>query len=199
MISEGPLDENFETLFIELKLHNKKWLLVGTYNPAKSMIVNHTRYLSKCLDFLTPRYENILLFGDFNCEPSDFAISDFCETNNLKNLISVPTCYKSLDNPTCIDLILTNRPRSFQKSTAIETGLSDFHKMAITILKTSFKKALPRVILYRNFRNFSPIKFRQDWESMYTLNDVCDMNNDEFVYEFMKILDIHASHQQKVC
>ena len=135
---------------------------------------------------------------NFNYEPSDFAISDFCGTHNLKNLIRVPTCYKSLDNPTCIDLILTNRPRSFQKSTAIETGLSDFHKMAITILKTSFKKAPPRVILYRNFRNFSPIKFRQDWESTYTLNDVCDMNNDEFVSEFMKNQDYSERNYEAI-
>ena len=38
-------------------------------------------------------------------------------------------------NPTCIDLMLTNRPKSFQDTLVIETGLSDFHKMTVSVLK----------------------------------------------------------------
>ena len=36
-----------------------------------------------------------------------------------------PTCYKKPTNLTCIDLFLTNAPRSFQSTSAVETGLSD--------------------------------------------------------------------------
>ena len=43
----------------------------------------------------------------------------------------------SPENPTCTDLILTNHPRSFQNSTVFETGLSDFHKMTVTIMEAS--------------------------------------------------------------
>ena len=32
---------------------------------------------------------------------------NFCDLNGLKNL-NVPTCYKNFDNPTSIDLNLTN-------------------------------------------------------------------------------------------
>ena len=55
---------------------------------------------------------------------------------DLKNLVREPTCFKS-SNPRCIDLILTNRGRNFQQTTAVETGLSDFHKMVVTVLKAS--------------------------------------------------------------
>ena len=65
-------------------------------------------------------------------------MKDFCETYNLKNLIKEPTCYKNAQNPTSIDLILTNRIHSFQHSDVIETGLSDFHKMTVTVPKTNF-------------------------------------------------------------
>lgn len=51
-----------------------------------------------------------------------------------------PVCYKSLHNPFCIDLFLTNGPRTLQCTTTIETGISDFHKLAVTILKTSQKR-----------------------------------------------------------
>ena len=36
--------------------------------------------------------------------------------------------------------MLTISVRSFQNSYALETGLSDFHKMTVTILKSYFKK-----------------------------------------------------------
>ena len=60
-------------------------------------------------DKLFPKYENILLMGDFNSEVSEEAMANFCEAYNLTNLINEPTCYKSQVNPSCIDVILTNR------------------------------------------------------------------------------------------
>ena len=50
--------------------------------------------------------------SDFNAEPAPEKI-----------------CFKNPNNPSCIDLIVTNRPKSFQNSMVIETGLSGFHKM----------------------------------------------------------------------
>ena len=47
------------------------------------------------------------------------------------------TCYENNDRPSCIDFILTNCPHSFRYSCVIETGLPDFHKMAVTVMKTN--------------------------------------------------------------
>ena len=69
--------------------------------------------------------------GDFNAEPADTVVSDFCEIYNLKNIIREKTYFKNPNNPSCIDLIITNRPKSFQNSMFIETGLPDSHKMCI--------------------------------------------------------------------
>ena len=49
-------------------------------------------------------------------------------------------CLKSLENPTSVDLILTNRPKCFQNSHVFETELSDFHKLTFTVLKAYFQK-----------------------------------------------------------
>ena len=68
----------------------------------------------------------------------------FCESYALYSLIKEPTCYKNPQNPSCIDLILTNSPYSFQISSVIETGLSDFHMMAVTVMKTTYEKLKPR-------------------------------------------------------
>ena len=63
----------------------------------------------------------------------------FCDNYNFTSLIKQPTCYKNPNNPACIDLILSNTPRSFQSTCVIETGLSDFHLITLTVMK---KKAL---------------------------------------------------------
>ena len=78
-------------------------------------------------------------------------MEDFCLNHSMSHLIKEPTCYKSLENPTCIDLILTNFPKSFQNSMSIETGLSDFHKMTVTVMKSHYKKQNPKIIKYRRY------------------------------------------------
>ena len=67
-------------------------------------------------------------------------------------MINKPTCYKNPDRPSCIDLIL-NCPRSFQNSCVIETRLSDFHKMVVTVMKTIYRKLELRIVHYRDFSN----------------------------------------------
>ena len=70
-------------------------------------------------------------------------------------MIKESTCYKTPNNPKWIGLMLTITNRSFQNSGAIETGLRDFHKTTVSVLKCYFTKAEPKVIFYRDYKNFS--------------------------------------------
>ena len=72
---------------------------------------------------------------DFNVEVENRDMEEFCKNYNLKSLIRVPICYKNPKNPSCVDLMLTNSQRNFQSSCAIETGLSDFRRMTVTVMK----------------------------------------------------------------
>ena len=58
----------------------------------------------------------------------------FCKPYSFNSLIKQSSCFKNPENPNCIDLILTNKPRSFQAKCVIETGLSEFHRMTIFVL-----------------------------------------------------------------
>lgn len=60
------------------------------------------------------------------------------------------TCYKNPDNPTYIDLLLTNAPRNFQSTCSLETGLSDFNLITLTVVRKSFKKLQPKITHYRS-------------------------------------------------
>ena len=67
-------------------------------------------------------------------------------TYNLKSLVKQKTCFKDPDNPSCIDLIIKNSPRSFQDSCVFEMGLSDFHRLTTTVLKQCFSKPKSKIV-----------------------------------------------------
>ena len=89
-------------------------------------------------------------------------MEQFCVSYNLKSLNQELICFKSVDNPSCIDLILTNHPKCFQNSGVYETGISDFHKLTFTVLKTYFQKANPRIIKYRDYKHFDNNELRDE-------------------------------------
>ena len=97
---------DIEIINIEVNLWKKKWLISGSYNPHESKKVNHFDQIGKILDFNISKYENIILLGDFNCEENDPTMEHFLYTFNLKNLVKHPTCFKNVNNPRTIDLIL---------------------------------------------------------------------------------------------
>ena len=85
----------------------------------------------------------------------------------------------SQESPTspCIDLILTNSPLSFQSSGVVETGLSDFHKMGVTVMKTTTQKLDPKIIHCRDYQKCSNYSFRQDLLSTLVMENI-NLNND---------------------
>ena len=200
-IPSKPLNliyEGIECLISEIIISKKKWLLLGTYNPHKTMISNHLCTLGQNLGHYLPSYDNIMVLGDLNSEPHEDDMSEFCSLFNLKNLIKVPTCFKNPDNPSCIDLILTNHPHCFQNSTTIETGLSDFHKLTVTVMKTSFRKMPPKVVMYRNYKHYSKNKFCDDMNSYLSNIDLNQISNDDYVFLVMEILNRHAPLKQRL-
>ena len=118
---------------IELNLGKKKWLMSCCYNPHKHLLNHHSFHIESAINFYSKTYENLIILDDFYAEISDSGMESFCTINNLKCIIKEPTCYKNPDNPTCIDLILTNFPKNIQELSTLETGLSDFHKIVLTV------------------------------------------------------------------
>ena len=105
------------------------------------------------------KYENIILMGDINVNMSSlnelnvnyYDANEFCDIFSLTNLIKQTTCSAPAKHPSLIDVILTNRLRSFKNSVAIDTGLSDHHKMVVTVLKCHFVRIQPKTIQYRDY------------------------------------------------
>ena len=87
-------------------------------------------------------------------------MKSFCQIHNFQNLLDKTTCQKNPTNPSCVNLIRKNKPRSLQNSCTFETRLSDFHKMTLTVLKSFFAKSKPIDLNYRNYKVFNNTLFR---------------------------------------
>lgn len=57
-----------------------------------------------------------------------------------------------LQMPSSTDLILTHSLSNFWCSCVIASGVSDFHKMTVTVMKTTFQKLKAKIIYCRNYK-----------------------------------------------
>ena len=144
----------FEAFYAQLNLRKKKWPIFCIYKPNNRFIKHHLKNLEKPFEFYSKTYENIIVTGDFNSEISEHDLASFFTFYNFKSLINKRTCYKIPDNSSCIDLILTNCLIYFQNSSTFETGLSDFHKLILTLFKSEIPEQQPNMTPYRNYKRF---------------------------------------------
>ena len=98
---------------------------------------------SVSLGVYSKTYYNIYLYRDLHIDISSadqkhnshFAI--FRNTYDLLNLIQVSACFKS-EKLTSVDVILGNKPRSFQKTIKCKTDLCNRHMLIAEVLRFFF-------------------------------------------------------------
>ena len=184
-----------ESFFVEINLYKKKWPRNCSYNPHKNNIESHLDIISISLDTHSTKYENIVLLGDFNACVDDKALQTFCKFYSLNSPIKQPTCLNNPKSPDCIDLMLTNKPCSFQTKCFMETGLSDIHRMTIFVLKMHFRKLPPIIGILKNLTMIALLNSLQ-----YALNKKrIDYSKypDKFYEICHTVLNTHAPEKKK--
>ena len=78
----------------------------------------------------------------------------------------------------------------FQQTTTVCSGLSDCHKLVLTVLKTSIPKGNPRQITYRDYKKFDSLKFNNELKNVLTIENID--NCTKFDEKFLEVLDKHA-------
>ena len=111
-ISEKPI----ENIILEINLRSMKCLLSCSYNSNINLIADHLHYINRGIDFCSSKYNNCIVLGDLNKEIANAFLEKFYASYNFKRLIKEPTCFQSVDNPSCLDLMLTNHLKCFQKN-----------------------------------------------------------------------------------
>ena len=70
---------------------------------------------------------------------SELSLNKFCQTYNLEIIVNKATCLKNPKNPSCIDLMLTNKPERFLKAKPLKLGYLTFIKWWFLFLKQASK------------------------------------------------------------
>ena len=201
-LKKHNLPKNIEALFIEINLRKTKLLLVGTYHSKHAVHgTSDTEFFEQiglALNIYSG-YDKFLIAGDFNVqvgEPSiDEFLDEFLDDFGAKNLVNDLTCFKNTDNPSCIDLFLTNSGNSFQNTQTVNTGLSDFHVMIVTVLKTTFPKVKPKTLVYRDYSKFIQQDFRVELGAKIQVTNVGSYVSFENI--FLMVLNKHAPLKKK--
>ena len=115
LINSYDFKEGSEIIVFEFSISNKKWLLLGTYEPPSQNELSFINEIKLALNFFSSLYENFLLLGDFNLSTENPSFKYLLNNFDLESLIKISTCYKSLQSSTCIYLILTNKKTLFMR------------------------------------------------------------------------------------
>ena len=144
---------------------------LGTYHPPSQSNQYYFNNLNRSLDTYI-NYEKILLVGDFNAHTTDQYLSSFLYQHELSSIVKESRYIKNASTPSCIDLFLTNTKLSFQHTLTVFCGLSDFHKLVMTLLKTTFSKNKPREIVYRNYKYFNSQNFNDELQFVLSKENI---------------------------
>ena len=128
------------------------------------------------------------MLGDLNIVRDNTQLQNFCESFLFRHLIKKPTCYKG-DTRTGIYHIITNIPKRFIELIALETGISDHHKMTMAI----FRK--PKIFHYRCYKIFNLEQFQTELKEK--LDEISDNSFDIFLEEFKTCLNKFAPFKEK--
>ena len=154
IVTKHCFPKDIEALFIELNFRKYKWLLCGLYHPLFQKDQYFFDNIDKALDVYST-YEKVIRGGDFNSQIGENCVDTFMYLHNLQSINKEPSCYKNPNNPSFIDLFLTNSPRRFYQTETFFTSLSDFHKLFLLIFKTIFTKSKAKEIIYQDFKKFN--------------------------------------------
>ena len=163
VLTKHVFPDDIEGLFIELNFRKAKSLLFGTYHPLTQ---SDSCYFNNLHNALTVIMIKELWVVDFNIL-SD-VLSIFLYQYDLENLVKDKTCIKNPNNPSTIDLFLTNCFLAFQNTTTTFTGLSDCYALVLTVLKTTFSKNKLKEIFYRDYRKFNFSDFNDELNTIFS-------------------------------
>ena len=115
----------------------------------------------------------MIITGDLNLNLLDvkseaspgIKLNNFMDIFYCKNLVKERTCYAG-NEPSLIDVIITNCSKKLSKTIRCNTSLSDHHYMAIGVLKRHASCVKNRYITYRSYINLNAEALERDVEQI---------------------------------
>ena len=84
---------------------------------------------------------------------------------------------------------------SFQHTQTVLCGLSDFHKLVLTVLKITFSKNKPRELVYTNYKYFNSHNFNDEFKFHFSNENIDSCS--KFNQTFLDVLNKHTPLKKK--
>ena len=193
-------ENGIESLLVEVIFDKIKMFVICIYRPP-NIQVSHLCYAieqmsAKCLC----EGQFLILIGDLNVNFNEkhHELCDIMDIYSLKDVIKGATCFKNCENPTKLDVILTNKPRSLAGTLNTDIGVSDFHNMICVASKAYVPHNVKRTITYRSYKNFNENAYVNSLASApFQLCDIFDDANDKLWVHNKLLEDVIEQHAPK--
>ena len=161
------------------------------YRPPNCDAIVFLDKMQFIVDDCLIRSSNIVITGDLNLNllDKDTESSPGMKLNNFMDIFVVrePTCYAT-NNPTLIDVIITNCSQTFAKTLTCNTSLSDYHYMVVSVLKKHAPLIKNREVTYRTYKTLNADALRNDIDQIpFSVCNIFDDVDDSY-WAFNKLL-----------
>lgn len=78
----------------------------------------------------------------------------------------------------------------------VEKGLSDFHRMVVTIMETTFQRLPPKITTYRNCNKFYNHKFQETLVEELSLKNTWNNDIRNYIDVYVRNPDKHESFKE---
>ena len=113
----------------DFRIHHKKgkWWFSCIYNPCNKHKVICTNSVENIINAANSEYVKIsFIIGNLNihlsCDQDRRALGDVLHVYDMENIVTSPTCFKSVGKPTLFDVILTTRSVARRISDVLNTN-----------------------------------------------------------------------------
>lgn len=190
----------FECAAIEIKIRNKKVIIVALYRTPDTQVELFLTKLNELLSMLIDKNENFIIAGDFNIDlktdnQKKQKFTSLLESYNVSIAINEFTRI-TRSSKTCLDNFLTNVNLTYTAK-VIETNISD-HTAQTLIIKTHSDKVDYKQVRFftdQNLESFLTYISDEEWVDIKTCNlkDVNQQFNvfvNRFLFHFKEAFPI---------
>lgn len=195
------VDEMVEQIWATIKINSVVLGIGVIYRPPRFNAIQSLNILESSVSDIIPLCDELLVMGDLNINllkqnnVTD-AFDSFLNTFNLSQVVREPTrCLAEASS--LLDVVMLSDDNLLSGSVH-HRDMHDAtdHQLLFCDLNIAVPKAPPKLICFRDFKNFDKYKFNQDlhnvdWNNVFYQNSIDDKVN-LLTCEILKLFDFHA-------
>ena len=192
-----------ECIVLEISLQKEKVFFLLLYKPPNVNDCHLVNVISNVIDRCIIISKSFYLIGDFNVDLSKIpnSLTSLFDAYDLKNVITKPTCFKNVNNPSLLDGVITNSPLRLLTHFNLCIGISDCHNLVGGITRMNAPKIIPRKIVYRSFKSFDDVEFNNDLSrTPFHVCEIFDDPSDQLWFHnklLTEVIELHAPLKNK--